>query len=72
MISSKSDESSAMSHSNAELLAFKVKQAVGSMAIEGIQVSRQAEDNMLKVAAGRVSGKSLRQQLVEKYTRSAS
>jgi len=61
-----------MSHSNAELLAFKVKQAVGSMAIEGIQVSRQAEDNMLKVAAGRVSGKSLRQQLVEKYTRSAS
>ncbi len=61
-----------MSHSNAELLAFKVKQAVGSMAIEGIQVSRQAEANMLKVAAGRVSGKSLRQQLVEKYTRSAS
>ncbi|MCB2385701.1 antitoxin VbhA family protein [Thalassolituus alkanivorans] len=61
-----------MSHSNAELLAFKVRQAVGSMAIEGVQVSRQAEANMLKVASGRVSGKSLRQQLVEKYTRPAS
>lgn len=61
-----------MSQSKTERLAFKVRQAVGSMAIEGIQVSRQAEATMLRVAAGRVSGKTVRQQLVEQYTRPAS
>ena len=60
---------SAMSQSKTKRLAFKVRQAVGSMAIEGIQVSREAEARMLKVAAGRVSGKTVRQQLVEQYTR---
>lgn len=58
-----------MSQSKTKRLAFKVRQAVGSMAIEGIQVSRETEARMLKVAAGRVSGKTVRQQLVEQYTR---
>lgn len=58
-----------MSNSKTDRLAFKVKQAVGSMAIEGIKVSRQTEATMLNVASGRLSGKAVRQQLVEKYSR---
>ena len=56
-----------MKYTKAQLLAFKVRQAVGSMAIEGIQVSKQSVSTMLEVAAGRVSGKSVREQLVAKY-----
>lgn len=58
-----------MSNSETDRLAFKVKQAVGSMAIEGIKVSRQTEATMFNVASGRLSGKAVRQQLVEKYSR---
>ena len=58
-----------MSHPKSQHLAFKVRQAVGSMAIEGIQVSRQSEATMLKIAAGRVSGKTIREKLVEQYSR---
>ena len=58
-----------MSHPKNQRLAFKVRQAVGSMAIEGIQVSRQSEATMLKIAAGRVSGKTIREKLVEQYSR---
>lgn len=61
-----------MKHTKGQLLAFKVHQAVGSMAIEGIQVSKQSEAIMLDVAAGRVSGKSVREQLVEKYKQAPS
>lgn len=50
-----------MKYTKAQLLAFKVRQAVGSMAIEGIQVSKQSEATMLEVAAGRVSGDSVRE-----------
>lgn len=56
-----------MKYTKSQLLAFKVRQAVGSMAIEGISVSRKTEAAMLKVASGRVSGKSVREELVEKY-----
>ena len=61
-----------MKYTKAQLLAFKVRQPVGSMAIEGIQVSKQSEAIMLKVAAGRVSGKSIREQLVAKYKQASS
>ena len=61
-----------MKHTKTQLLAFKVRQAVGSMAIEGIQVSKQSEAIMLEVAAGRVSGKSVREQLVAKYKQASS
>lgn len=61
-----------MKHTRGRLLAFKVRQAIGSMAIEGIQVSKQSEATMLEVAAGRVSGKALRQQLVGKYKQAPS
>src|SRR5690554_6534685 len=61
-----------MKHTKGQLLTFKVHQAVGSMAIEGIQVSKQSEAIMLDVAAGRVSGKSVREQLVAKYKQVSS
>lgn len=61
-----------MKYTKTQLLAFKVRQAVGSMAIEGIQVSKQSEATMLEVAAGRVSGKSVREQLVAKYKQVSS
>lgn len=60
-----------MSHLEAHRVAFKVRQAVGSMAIEGIQVSPESEAMMLQVAAGQMSGKAIRQQLVEKYRRAS-
>lgn len=59
-----------MTRTRAQLLAFKVRQAVGSMAIEGIQVSKGSEATMLKVASGRVSGETVREALVKKYRRS--
>jgi hypothetical protein len=59
-----------MNRTKAQLLAFKVRQAAGSMAIEGIQVSRVSEATMLRVASGRVSGKSIREELVKKYRQS--
>ena len=61
-----------MKYTKAQLLAFKVRQAVGSMAIEGIQMTKQSEAIMLKVAAGRVSGESVRIQLVAKYQQASS
>ncbi|HKM37523.1 MAG TPA: antitoxin VbhA family protein [Thiopseudomonas sp.] len=61
-----------MKYTKTQLLAFKVRQAVGSMAIEGMQVSKQSETTMLEVAAGRVSGKSVREQLVAKYKQASS
>ena len=61
-----------MKYTKAQLLAFKVRQAVGSMAIEGIQMTKQSAAIMLKVAAGRVSGESVRIQLVAKYKQAYS
>ena len=61
-----------MKYTKTQLLAFKVRQTVGSMAIEGIQVSKQSEATMLEVAAGRVSGESVRKQLVAKYQQASS
>lgn len=61
-----------MKYTKAQLLAFKIRQAVGSMAIEGIQMTKQSETIMLKVAAGRVSGESVRKQLVAKYQQASS
>lgn len=61
-----------MKYTKTQLLAFKVRQAVGSMAIEGIQMTKQSETIMLKVAAGRVSGESVRKQLVAKYQQASS
>lgn len=53
-----------------ELTAFKVQQAIGSMAIEGIQVSKVTRQAMEDVAAGRTSAHSLKRQLIEKYRQS--
>lgn len=61
-----------MKYTKTQLLAFKVRQAVGSMVIEGIQMTKQSETIMLKVAAGRVSGESVRKQLVAKYQQASS
>lgn len=56
-----------MDRTKAQLLAFKVRQGVGSMAIEGIQVSRKSQADMLRIASGRVSAKSVKEQLIDKY-----
>ncbi|MCB1838454.1 MAG: hypothetical protein KDH99_12630 [Alcanivoracaceae bacterium] len=56
-----------MDRTKAQLLAFKVRQGVGSMAIEGIQVSRKSQADMLRIASGRVSARSVKDQLIDKY-----
>lgn len=56
-----------MYRTKAQLLAFKVRQGVGSMAIEGIQVSRKSQADMLRIASGRVSARSVKDQLIDKY-----
>lgn len=61
-----------MNHTKVELLRFKVRQAVGSMAIEGIRVSRQSQATMLRVASGRVSAEAVKKELIEKYRQSPS
>ena len=51
----------------AELLSFKVQQAVGSMAIEDMRVSRESQAMMLQIAAGRVVVDDIKAELVAKY-----
>lgn len=46
---------------------FKVKQAVGSMAIEGVVLSEQQQKKMLDIVQGKVSAASLRAQWLAKY-----
>lgn len=61
-----------MKRTKAELLSFKVRQAVGSMAIEDIQISRQSQAMMLRVASGRIAAQSVKDGLIEKYRQSSS
>jgi len=56
-----------MKRTESQLIAFKVQQAVGSMAIEGIRVSRQSQADMMRVATGRVSAESVKAALKAKY-----
>ena len=37
------------------------------MAIEGIQVSQDAQATMLSIASGRLSAKSVKEELINKY-----
>jgi hypothetical protein len=46
---------------------FRVAQAVGSLAIEGIRVSPELRANMTRVINGEVKGEDLRRELVERY-----
>lgn len=55
--------------SKEELLAFKVKQAIGSMAMEGMKVTRSMELSMMQVVAGTVSADNLKRDLIAKHTR---
>lgn len=61
-----------MKRTKQQLTAFKVKQAIGSLAIEGIQVSRESEALMLRIANGRASGSSAKEALIAKYRQSTS
>ncbi|WP_339801848.1 hypothetical protein [uncultured Marinobacter sp.] len=61
-----------MKRTKAELLSFKVQQAVGSMAIEDIQISRQSQAMVLRVASGRIAAQSVKDELIEKYRQSPS
>lgn len=56
-----------MNRTKAELLAFKVRQGVGSMAIEGIKVSRKSQATMLRIASGQLSAESAKEELINKY-----
>ena len=56
-----------MDRTKADLLAFKVKQGVGSMAIEGILVSQDAQTTMLRIASGHLSAKAVKEELINKY-----
>jgi len=49
------------------LVRLKIRQAVGSMAIEGIRVSRQGQATMLRVANGKLTGSSAREALIAKH-----
>jgi hypothetical protein len=46
---------------------FNVAQAIGSMAIEGIRVSDETRDLMLRVARGELSGAAARQDILRRY-----
>lgn len=59
-----------MKRTKNQLVMFKVEQAVGSMAIENIQVSRSSKATMLRVARGSVSASAAIDAVVEKYSRS--
>ena len=52
-----------MKRTERELTTFKVKQAIGSMAIEGIHVSRQTRETMKSVAAGNLSAADVKREL---------
>lgn len=46
---------------------FRVAQAVGSLAIEGIRVSPELRANMTRVINGEIKGEDLRRELVKRY-----
>ena len=56
----------------AELTVFKVQQAIGSMAIEGIRLSPKTQHVMLEIASGQVSATEVKQALIAKYKQKAS
>lgn len=54
------------------MIVFKVQQAVGSMAIEGIRLSAQTQRTMLDIASGRLSASEVRQALLAEYKQKAT
>ena len=56
----------------AELTVFKVQQAIGSMAIEGIRLSPKTQRVMLEIASGQVSATEVKQALIAQYKQEAS
>ena len=47
---------------------FKVNQAIGSMAIEGIVLTAKQQQAMLRIVRGQVSAASLREKWLAKYS----
>ncbi|AKX44543.1 hypothetical protein AKN87_05070 [Thiopseudomonas alkaliphila] len=47
---------------------FKVNQAIGSMAIEGIVLTAKQQQAMLRIVQGQVSAASLRAKWLAKYS----
>jgi len=56
-----------MKRTKSELIAFKVKQGLGSMAIEGVRVPQRIQHDMMRVASGRASGSAIKAKLIAKY-----
>ncbi len=48
-------------------ISFKVAQAVGSLAIEGVTVSRSTKAAMLRIASGQASAKDIKNELIQQY-----
>lgn len=57
----------AMKRTNNQRVIFKVDQAIGSMAMENAQVSREMKAAMLRVAGGRASADDEIERLLKKY-----
>lgn len=58
-----------MNKSSVHQTQFKVDQAIGSMAIEGLHLSAAEKGRMLQLANGKVTLPQVRQALLEKYRR---
>lgn len=56
-----------MKRTKHELTTFKIKQAIGSMAIEGITVSPRTQKTMESVATGSVPAVDVKRDLIAKY-----
>jgi len=56
-----------MRTSKVDRVEFRVNQAIGSMAIEGIHVSKSTRAEMLRIVSGEVSAESVIKRYVKKH-----
>lgn len=56
-----------MKTTSQNITRFKVRQAVGSLAIEGIKLSAETKGMMLQIASGEISAEQARVALIAKY-----
>ncbi|WP_419812604.1 antitoxin VbhA family protein [Bacterioplanoides sp.] len=55
---------------NHTVIRRKTNSAVGSMAIEGIVVSRKTKTDMLRIATGKTTAAKVKQKLIAQYCQS--
>jgi len=49
------------------LIRFKVDQTIGSLAMDGIQISKEMQEIMLLITSGQQSAEQVRAALIEMY-----